>query len=61
MLAEELKPPQRVRKPLYNWVEQKEKKKQRDGSGGGGEIGMGPVLMRGSYERRKESTHWEAI
>ena len=30
MLTEDLKPPKRARRPPHNWVEQKEKKRERD-------------------------------
>ena len=54
MLAEELKPPKRARNSWHNWIEQKKKERERKG------IRAGIAFPRGSCEREKEPTSWEA-
>ena len=51
--GEDLKPPKRARNPPHNWVEHKEKKRERG-------IRMGAALLRGNCEREKEPTPWES-
>ena len=53
---QKIKTPQRARKPPYNWVEPKKNKCEREIEG----IKMGLALLRGSCEREKETTPWEA-
>jgi len=48
----ELKPPKKARNSPHNWVEQKEKKREKREK-------KGPALLRGSCERGKESAPWE--
>ena len=45
------KPPKRARNPPHNWLEEREKRKRKR---------MGIALLRGSCERGKEPTPWEA-
>jgi len=54
-MAEDLKPPKRAKNPSRNWVEQKEKQKERERG-----IRMGLGLLRGRCERGKEPIPWEA-
>ena len=54
MLSEDIKPPKKARNSPHNWVEQKGKRREREG------IKTGIALLRQSFKRRKEPTPWEA-
>ena len=54
MLAEDLKPPKRSRNPLHTWLEQKEKKEERER-----ERKDQHSWERESHERRKEPNPWD--
>ena len=56
MLAEDLKPPRRARNPPHNWVEQKGKREKKKRKKKKKRIRTRPALLRGDYERGKEST-----
>ena len=49
MLAEDFKTPKKARNPLHNWVEKKEKEREREKG-----IRMGLARLRESCEKGKE-------